>query len=169
MQCLDLIKQRFSVRAYGPAPVEEAKLADVLEAGRLAPSAANRQVCSLVVVREEPRRRALGEAYPRDWFWKVPVILVVCVEPARAWVRGDGKNYADVDGAIVMDHMTLCAASLGLGTCWIGAFDPVKVRRILGLPDGVEPLVMTPLGYPSEPLRAKSRKPSSEFIHLNAW
>ncbi len=169
MQCLDLIKQRFSVRSYSAAPLEEDKLAEILEAGRMAPSAANRQACSLIVVRDELRRRALGEAYPRDWFWKVPAILVVCIEPARAWVRGDGKNYADVDGAIVMDHMTLCAASLGLGTCWIGAFDPGKVKRILGLPEGVEPLVMTPLGYPAEPIRAKSRKPASEVIHLNAW
>lgn len=169
MQCLDLINQRFSVRSYSSKPLEEDQLADVLEAGRLAPSAANRQASSVVVVRDEVRRRALGEAYPRDWFWKVPAILVVCVEPARAWVRGDGKSYADVDGAIMMDHMTLCAASLGLGTCWIGAFDPGKVKRILGLPAGIEPLVMTPLGYPAEEVRAKSRKPAGEVIHLNAW
>jgi nitroreductase len=169
MQYLELVKQRFSVRSYTPTPVEEDKLQEILEAGRLAPSAANRQPCSLVVVRDERKRRALGEAYPRDWFWSAPVIIVVCVEPARAWVRADGKNFANVDGAIMMDHLTLSAASLGLGTCWIGAFEPAKVKRVLALPDGVEPLVMTPLGYSSEPLRVKSRKPSSEVIHLDSW
>ena len=71
---------------------------------------------------------------------------MVCVEPHKAWTRQDGKNYAAVDGAIAMDHMTLCATDLGLGTCWVGAFDPATVRKILGLPDGIEPLIMTPFG-----------------------
>ncbi len=169
MQFLELAKQRFSVRSFTAAPVEEDKLQDVLEAGRLAPSAANRQPLSLIVVRDIQKRRELAEAYPRDWFWKAPVIVVVCIEAARAWVRADGKNYADVDGAIAMDHMTLCAASLGLGTCWIGAFEPAKIKQTLGIPDGVEPLVMTPVGYSAEPVRAKSRRPSSEIIHQNSW
>lgn len=169
MEFIELARKRYSVRAYDSRPVDEQALQSILEAGRLAPSAANRQPVSIVVVRDEPRRRALGEAYPRDWFWRAPAILVVCVEPARAWVRADGKNYADVDGAIAMDHMTLCAADLGLGTCWIGAFEVSKVRRALALPDGVEPLAMTPLGYSQEGERPKSRKPASDVVHLDAW
>lgn len=164
MDFLELVRRRFSVRAYEKRGVPEDKLEAVIEAGRLAPSAANRQAWRFIVVRDEGQRHALGEAYPRDWFWTAPVILVVCVEPAKAWVRADGKNYADVDGAIAMDHMTLCAADLGLGTCWIGAFEPTKVRRILGIPESVEPLAMTPLGYPAEPVRAKSRKPVHDVV-----
>jgi nitroreductase len=169
MSFLDLVKKRFSVREYDSQPVSDQDLEAVLEAGRLAPSAANRQPIHIIVLRTEDRRRDLGVSYPRDWFWKVPVILVVCVETARGWVRTDGKNYADVDGAIAMDHMTLCAADLGLGTCWIGAFDPVKVRRILSLPEGVEPLAMTPLGHPAEPVRAKSRKTLEEVVRRESW
>ena len=169
MQFLELVRKRFSVRAYDSRPVQEEALQNILEAGRLAPSAANRQPVSFIVVRDEARRRALGEAYPREWFWRAPAIIVVCVEPARAWVRADGKNYADVDGAIAMDHMTLCAADLGLGTCWVGAFEPSKVKRALSIPDGVEPLVMTPLGYPMEGDRAKSRKPMGEVVHADGW
>jgi nitroreductase len=166
MDFLKLARQRFSVRRYEPRVVPDDMINDVLEAGRLAPSAANRQPWLFLLVRDEGQRRILGEAYPRDWFWTAPVIIVVCTEPARAWVRGDGKNYADVDGAIAMDHMTLCAAALGLGTCWIGAFDPEKVRRVLNLPAGLEPLAMTPLGYPAEPARDKSRKPLADVVRF---
>ncbi len=169
MDFVDLIQKRFSVRSYEKRVVPDDKVKVVLEAGRLAPTAANRQALRFIVVREEQQRHALGEAYPREWFWSAPVILVVCVEPGKAWVRADGKNYADVDGAIAMDHMTLCAADLGLGTCWIGAFEPAKVRRVLGIPESLEPLAMTPLGYPAEPIRRKSRKPLSEIVHYERY
>ena len=169
MSFLDLAKTRFSVRRYEATPVPEEALEAILEAGRLAPSAANRQPCHLIVVRNAEQRRKLGVSYPRDWFWQAPVIIVICIESSRAWVRSDHKNYGDVDGALVVDHMTLCAADLGLGTCWIGAFDPAKVRNTLNLPDGIEPLAMLPLGYPMEPLRAKSRKPLAELVHQETW
>lgn len=169
MSFLDLVKKRFSVRRYETTPVPEEALEKVLEAGRLAPSAANRQPSHFIVVRSEEHRRKLGVAYPRDWFWQAPVIIVICVEPSRAWVRSDNTNYADVDGAIAVDHMTLCAADLGLGTCWIGAFDPAKAKSILNLPAGIEPLAMIPLGYPAEPVRAKSRKPLAELVHQETW
>jgi nitroreductase len=169
MSFMDLVNKRASIRRYQTTPVDEALLQQVLEAGRLAPSAANYQPLHIIVVRDEKTRTALGEAYKRDWFWKAPVILVVCVVPHKAWVRFDGKSFSSVDGAIAMDHMTLCAADLGLGTCWIGAFDPAKVRTALGLPDDVEPLVMTPLGIPDAPARPKTRKPAAEIIHQERW
>jgi nitroreductase len=68
-----------------------------------------------------------------------------------------------------MDHMTLCAADLGLGTCWIGAFDPAKVKHILGLPEGIEPLVMTPLGKPSAQALPKKRKALDQIVHYETW
>lgn len=169
MSFLDLAARRVSVRGYETTPVTEAELEKVLEAGRLAPSAANRQPWHFIVVRNEAQRRALGEAYAKEWFWKAPVIIVVCVEPVKAWQRRDGKNYADVDGAIAMDHMTLCAADLGLGTCWVGAFDPATVRAALHLPDGIEPLAMTPLGHPADAGKPKTRKPLSEVVRHERW
>lgn len=169
MVFLDLVKERYSVRAYRSMPVPEALLLQVLEAGRLAPSAANRQPWYFVLVQEARQRRALGEAYPRDWFWNAPAIIVVCVEVARAWSRSDGKNYADVDGALAMDHMTLCAADLGLGTCWTAAFDAAKVRGVLGLPNGIEPLAMTPIGFAEDPPRPKLRKPMGDILRREHW
>ncbi|NLB65900.1 MAG: nitroreductase [Lentisphaerae bacterium] len=169
---LKLAEQRRSVRAYKPEAVPEELLQQVLEAGRLAPSAVNKQPWRFVVVREEMNRRALGAAYAREWFWKAPVIIVVCVLPDEAWRRSfDGQNYALVDGALAMDHMQLAAAELGLGTCWIGAFDPEAVRTILGLPDGVKVVGMTPLGYPDvEPNpRPRSRRPLGETVLKERW
>ena len=165
----ELAEKRISVRGYRPDPVDETVLAQVLEAGRLAPSAANRQPWHIIVVRDAATRQALAAAYAREWFWQAPVILVVGVEPAAAWKRADGKKYTEVDGAILMDHLTLGATDLGLGTCWIGAFDPAPVRALLRLPEGIEPLVMTPLGWPADAGRPKQRKPLAEIIHYERW
>ncbi len=168
----ELAEKRRSVRAYKPDPVPEDMLQQVLEAARVAPSACNKQPWRFIVVRSETGRRALGAAYARDWFWKAPVIIAVCILPGEAWVRSyDGQNYAMVDGALALDHLTLAAAELGLGTCWIGAFDPAAVREILNLPDGVEVVGMTPLGFPDVEAnpRVRSRRPLGETVIQERW
>ena len=169
MSFLELAAKRCSIRGYRPEPVDEHALAQVLAAAHLAPSAANRQPLHLIVVRDAAVRRELGLAYNRDWFRQAPLLLALCTEPAKAWARADGKNYADVDGAILMDHLTLAAADLGLGTCWVAAFDPAQVKRVLSLPDGIEPLALTPLGRPTEPGRPKTRKPLGALVHHDRW
>lgn len=167
---LDLARRRVSVRRYRPDPVPDALLEQVLEAGRLAPSAKNLQPWHFIVVRDPVRRAALGRAYPPEWFAQAPVIIVVCVEPEAAWRRRqDGYGSADVDGAIAMPHITLCAADLGLGACWIGAFDPELARDALGLPPGIVPLALTPLGFPDEAGRPKIRKEMREIRHDERW
>ena len=168
----DLAERRRSVRAYKPDDVPDDLLQQVLDAGRLAPSACNKQPWRFIVVRGETGRRALGAAYAREWFWKAPVVIAVCILPKEAWTRSyDGQNYAMVDGALAMDHMTLAAAEMGLGTCWIGAFDPAAAREILNLPDGVEIVGMTPLGFPDvEPSpRVRSRRPLGEIVLKERW
>jgi nitroreductase len=169
MEFSHLIHARYSVRAYKPDPVPEPLLQKVLEAGRLAPTAANRQPFRLLVVRTEGRREELKRLYARAWFSAAPLVLGICAIPAEAWVRRDGKNYADVDAAIVMDHLILAAAAEGLGTCWIGAFDPAAAREIFGLPDGVEPLAFTPLGYSADRPGAKKRKSLEELVRREQW
>ncbi len=150
MSFLDLARKRCSVRKYLSKEVEKEKLLQVLEAARIAPSACNLQPWRIFVIRDQQKKEALYEAYPRDWFVKAPVILVICVDRTQSWKRGDGKDYGDVDIAIAVDHMTLAAADLGLGTCWIGAFDQAKCRNALQLPDHLEPIAMLPLGYPAK-------------------
>jgi len=165
----ELIRTRYSVRAYQSTPVTEEVLSQVLEAAQLAPTAANRQAFQLVVVRTSGRETELRRIYDRDWFVQAPVVICACGLPADNWVRRDAKNYNDVDVAIAMDHLILAAANLGLGTCWIGAFDPVAARDVLGLPAGVEPIAFTPLGYPADQLRPKQRKPIHELVRYEHW
>jgi nitroreductase len=164
-----LIKNRYSVRAYKPDPVEEDKLQQVLEAARLAPTAANRQPFQLVVMHTKGRETGLRRIYHRAWFVQAPLIICACGVPAQNWVRSDGKNYNDVDVAIAMDHLILAATDLGLGTCWIAAFDPAAAREVLGLPEDVEPVAFTPLGYPADELRPKERKALSELVRYERW
>ena len=169
MEFTELVKKRYSVRAYKSDPVEENKLHQVLEAARLAPTAANRQPFQIVVVHTAGRETELGRLYGREWFVQAPLIICACGMPAKSWVRSDGKNYNDVDVAIAMDHLVLAAANLGLGTCWIAAFDPAAVREVLGLHDDVEPIALTPLGYPADEPSPKKRKALSELVRYEHW
>lgn len=169
MEFLELVRSRYSVRAYKPITVEGEKLQQVLEAACLAPTAANRQPFRLIVIATEGREDELQRIYPREWFTQAPLIICACAVPAEGWVRTDGKLYADVDVTIAMDHLILAARSLDLGTCWIAAFDPAVAREVLGLPDGVEPIAFTPLGYPADQPRTKTRKPLSDLVRYERW
>jgi len=169
MEFRDVVRSRYSVRAYSSGPVEQDKLDRVLEAAVLAPTAANRQAFRLVVIHTRGRKAELKRIYGRDWFVQPPLVICACGLPGDNWVRSDGKNYNDVDVAIAMDHLILAAANEGLGTCWIGAFDPKAAREVLGLPEGVEPIAFTPLGYPADVPRAKKRKPAKELVKYDHW
>ena len=169
MEFSELIEKRYSVRAYKPHPVDDERLHQVLQAARLAPTAANRQPFQLIVIHTEGREAELKRIYGKDWFVHAPLVVCACGVPARGWVRRDGKSYCDVDVAIAMDHLILAAADAGLGTCWIGAFDPDAAREVLGLPDDVEPIAFTPLGYPADQPNPKKRKPLSDLVRYENW
>lgn len=169
MEFSKLIESRYSVRAYKPDPVEDDKLQRVLEAARLAPTAANKQAFQLIVIHTAGRESELKRIYKQDWFVQPPLVVCACGLPGQNWARKDGHNYNDVDVAIVMDHLILAAANLGLGTCWIGEFDPDAARQVLGLPEGVEPLAFTPLGYPADQPRSKNRKALSDLVRYERW
>jgi nitroreductase len=166
MEFYEVIESRRSVRAYASEPVEDEKLDRVLNAARLAPSAANRQPVRFYAIRDTELRSRLLEAYSQQWFVDAPVIICACARPADAWQRGDGKNYADVDVTIAMDHLILAATAEGLGTCWIGAFKADKLREVLDLPEGLEPVAMTPLGYPAAKPSPTSRKDIDGLVEI---
>jgi len=169
MDFFELVQKRYSVRAYKPDPVEEDKLGQVLEAARLAPTAANHQPFQIIVIHTAGREAELRRIYGKSWFAQAPLLIAICALPAQGWVRRDGKNYADVDVTIAMDHLILAAANLGLGTCWVAAFDPAAAREVLHLPADVEPIAFTPLGYPADQPRPKERKPLSELVRYEHW
>jgi len=164
MEFYEVINKRRSIRAYKKDPVEDNKLSRILNAARLAPTAANRQPFSLIVVKDERTKQQLKDAYSQEWFFTAPVIVCACALSDNAWKRNDGKAYVDVDVAIAMDHLILAASAEGLGTCWIAAFKPEVVREVLNIPDNMEPLILTPLGYPETIPEPTFRKPLEEMV-----
>lgn len=169
MEFLELAKKRYSCRAYKSDPIEDDKLQQVLEAARLAPTACNLQPFQLIVIHTMGREADLRRIYSSSWFTQAPIIICACAIPSESWKRRDGKNYCEVDVTIAMDHLILAATNLGLGTCWIGAFNPDSAREILGLPDDVEPIAFTPLGYPQDSPGHKSRKSLNEIVRYERW
>ncbi len=175
MTFLDLACRRHSVRSYRSHAVPDDALATVLEAGRVAPTAANRQPIRIIVIHTAGREAELRRIYDRDWFVQAPLLLCVCAVRDEAWSRTmyDGRSHADVDAAIVMDHMVLAAADLGLGTCWIAAFDPAAAREVLAVPPEGEPMLFSPLGYPAADgeasARHQQRRPLEELVRYERW
>ncbi len=170
MKFITLAEKRCSIRSYKAKPVSDAHLHEVLEAGRLAPTACNLQPFQFVVVREKKNLAALAAGYPAPWFAEAPVVIAICTQVSKAWKRKyDGRQMVDVDAAIAADHMTLAAAELGLGTCWVGAFDPKVIRKALGVPRTVEPLVLLTLGHPNEKGRPKTRQPLEKLVRYEKW
>ena len=169
MNFLDLAQKRYSCRAYRPDPIEDEKLQQVLEAARLAPSATNLQPYRFIVVHTAGREAELSRVYFQPWFVQPPIVICACAIPAAAWRRVDGKRYTDIDVAIAMDHLTLAATAVGLGTCWVASFDVRAAHDVLGIPPGIEPLAFTPLGYPADQPGPKERKPLSDLVRYEHW
>ena len=170
MEYSELIAARYSVRAYRQDPVEDEKLQLVLEAARLAPTAANRQPIQLIVMHTAGRAEEIGRIYRRPWFVQAPLVIAVCAISSQAWVReSDRFNARFIDAAIVADHLILEAANQGLGTCWVAAFNVEAARSVLALPPEAEPVIFTPLGYPADQPGQKTRKPLSELVRYEHW
>ncbi len=169
MDVQQAIRERYSVRSYEDRPVEPAKLEAVLEAARLAPSGSNRQPWKFVVVQDADRREAMKAACGGQKFVAAApvVIAAVGILPDRVMscdIPGD-----PVDVAIAIDHMTLTATELGLGTCWVGAFDQDAVRSVLGIPDSAKVIEVLALGYPADSAKPKERKTLDEVVCWETW
>jgi len=167
MDFLELAKKRYSVRAYKSTPVEDEKLKYILEAARMAPTGSNQQAFQLIVVHTKGREEELRRIYDKDWFVQAPIIICACATTSPGQAYDEGRSYRNV--AIVMDHLILAATNLGLGTCWIGAFDPKAARDILGLLEEVKPIVFATVGYSDDEPRPKVRKSIDELIRYEHW
>ena len=164
-----LISERESIRSYDSnREVPEDILRRILDTGRLAPSAANRQPWQFLLVSSDEMLNKVRPCYKADWFQNAPHILVVNGNKCMAWTRAsDGYNSLETDLTIAMDHMILAAEYEGVGTCWIAAFTPGVLRVALNLNDDEEIFAITPLGYPVAGFSKKGqkkRKPFDEVI-----
>ena len=128
MDFLELARERYSVRKFAPKKVENEKLDAVLEAGRLAPTAVNYQPQRILVLDSEESLGKLRDCTP--YHFSAPLALIVCYDDTTSWKRSyDGKDIGKGDTSIVTTQMMLEAAALGLGTTWVGHFDPQKDDR----------------------------------------
>ncbi len=168
MDFYKLVRKRESVRSYDPdRPVEKNVLERILNAGRLAPSAVNYQPWRFLLVSSPEMLAKVRACYAREWFADTPHILIVVGKRDEAWVRkSDGYNSLETDVTIALDHMILAAEYEGVGTCWIGAFDPDALRNALSLADNEIVYSLTPIGYPKAGYtrREKKRKPLAEVV-----
>ncbi len=169
---MQVFKDRRSIRKFEDKPVEDSKLAEVLEAARVAPSWANRQCWTFIVVKDPETRLRVSELLEYNPSQKAvkwaPVLIVACADPAESGEVG-GKGYYLVDIGIAMQQLCLEAWNQGLGTVWVGMFDEDKLRPILGVPDDIRIVALTPLGYPAQWPEDRGRKPLEDIVHEERW
>ena len=146
----ELAKNRYSVRSFRETPIEKEHMDLILEAGRVAPTACNFQPQKIYVARSAEAREKLASVC-RCTFG-APVILVVGYDRTRDWKNKlmPGLTSGETDAAIVCTHMMLQAADLGIGSCWVGYFNPEQVAEVLGLPEKITVTALLPIGYPAE-------------------
>jgi nitroreductase len=166
MEFNEVLNGRESIRSYDPGkPVDRQVLGRILEAGRLAPSAANFQPWKFFLITSGEMLEKVRSCYSRSWFCDAPHILVVSGNEKAAWVRSDGYNSIETDLTIAMDHMILAAENEGVATVWIANFNYDLLRKALKLSGHEVIFAITPLGYPRTGFTKKgikNRKPISE-------
>lgn len=173
MDVLEAIATRRSIRKYLEVPVEWDKVGQVLEAGRLAPSAGNVQDWRFIVVTRQELRKEIAEAaLKQHWIETAPVHIVIAsiTEKIKTHygMRGE-RLYSIQDCAACATHIMLAARELGLGSCWIGAFDEAKLQRVLKLPDDVRPQMIITLGYSDEKPHMPARYPINNLVFFEEY
>ena len=162
------IRERRSVRQYRPDAVSAELIERALDAARWAPSAVNLQPWHFVVVTDAERRAALARSTAiagivvMRHMAQAPVLIALCGDERRS-------SWYVHDCCLASQNLMLAATALGLGTCWIAAFDPVAAREVLQLPAEVEPVALTPLGYPADRPKQKKRKSGVELVRYEQW
>lgn len=163
-----LFERRFSCRSYADAPLDREALTPLLDAARWAPSGGNLQPWRFVVVSDHELQRQLARAaYNQDFLAQAPVVVVVCAVPEESVrIYGDrGRDlYCLQDTAAAAENLLLAATEHGLGGCWVGAFDELRVGRVLGLTNGWRPVALLALGHPAEAEPRRSRRPIDEIV-----
>lgn len=168
MDLQKVIEGRRSIRNYSAQPVEDEKLAAILNAVRLAPSANNLQEWRFVVVRDAKKIKALeAAAGGQEFVGQAPVVIAACALPGRMMTCGQLTDTVDV--SIAMSFLILKAYELGLGTCWLGHFDADQVKKILEIPEDLSVIALSPLGYPMETPAPRPRKKLAEIVRYDKY
>lgn len=173
MDLFEVIRERRSIRKYQDRPVEPEKIAQIMEAARLAPSWKNMQCWKFLILTDEQKKQALLSAFPDDNPGKkalsqAPVIIVACADPKQSGIE-EGQEYYMSDVAIAIEHILLSAHALGLGSCWMGLFSQATMKKALGIPEQFRIVGVTPLGYPDQEPKPRPRKELNEIVYAEKW
>ena len=178
MDFMEVIEKRRSIRKYKGDPIPEEKLNKILEAARIAPSWSNLQCWKYIVVKDEDIKKALTDALPsrnpvKKAFSQAPIIIVGCADPERSGYIGSqrigDKQWHILDLGISMQQLVLAATNEGLGTCWVCWFSEKGIKDILKIPENIDVVALTPLGYPDEEPKAKRRKSTEEIVYYGKY
>lgn len=173
MDIFEAIKGRRSIRKFTSENVSSDDLRKILECATMAPSAGNIQPWEFVIVRDtEIKRRLSVAALDQTFIEEAPVVVVVCANEMRsAWGYGrrGATLYCLQDTAAAIQNLLLAAYAMGLGACWIGAFHEEEVRKVLGVPSGIRPVAIVPVGHPAEKPAPRSRRSMSEIAHYEKF
>lgn len=173
MDLFETLQYRRSIRAYTNVNVSDEDIKKIIDAARRAPSAGNIQPWEFVIVRSAERKRDLSiAAYDQGFIAEASVVIVVCADENKArWGYGSRgvKLYCIQDTAAATENILLAACAIGLGACWVGAFDEDMVRSIIKTPVGIRPVAMVTIGYPAERPRSRHKRPIEEIIHYETF
>ena len=173
MEFFEAIKNRRSIRTYKKQELTQDTINQLIDAARLAPSAGNAQSWAFVLATESKTKEALANAaFGQKWLEEAAVVFVVCADMKRAEESyGErGKTlYSIQDTSAAIENILLAAYSMGLGTCWMGAFREEEIRKVINAPPHMKPVALIPVGYPNESPRARSRRPSSEVVYKESF
>lgn len=162
---LELVKERYSCRAYKETEIPKEKLNYIFECARLAPSACNNQPVRIMVVEKKKEEVIKYCGVSGKWLASAPCILVILTNTQAGWVDKEGHSTSEMDATIVADHITLAATSVGLATCWVKGYDKIKCKEILNIPENYEIVTLLALGFAdSEARRDKQRISIEEFV-----
>ena len=166
MDFLTLARNRYSCRNFKPDAPSREVITEIMEAVRLAPSAVNFQPWKFVVIKEKELLEKIKLSYGSAWIQSAPMVIAACGNHDEAWTREDGKNHADVDVAIAVDHLTLAATEKGLGTCWVCKFDAREAAELLEMAPLWEVVALIPIGYPMEEHPSKRHSQRKELDEI---
>ncbi len=171
-ECMDVIRERRSIRKFENRIVDKDKIENLIDAARMAPSAGNLQARDFIIVQDKITRQKLKKAaLGQSFIEQAPVVIVALANFERSTrvYKSRGELYAIQDAAAAIENLLLAACAMGFGSCWVGAFDEEEVREILDIPDKILPVAMIPLGYPNEHPEAPPRLVSEKMIHWDKW
>lgn len=169
LSVLDVIKARGSIRSYKDKPIPKQALLDILEAARMAQSADNRQPWEFIVVTDPATKRRLVQAAGNQSFvGEAAAVLVSLANPEQSTPVGPFEGFL-IDLTIAIENMVLTAWDLGIGSCWIGAYNEQKVKELFNVPRNLRVMSLLTLGYPDEKARPKYRKDLNEIVHYQKY